>query len=159
MAKPKWPKRGMLFKLFLYVGWEAAAISFLLMLGTFALPLFESQPKGSNEKVTLTSTNAVVAAGTNSSALPPPASISYLSPRFIMVLVFIVVCSLVSISGIYKAHLKRAYDPALILHFEKEFEEMAEQRGKAAAILLLYSKIPEWDKIPFMERFGQPGER
>jgi len=41
------------------------------------------------------------------------------------------------------------YDPTLALHFEKElFYEMNEQRGAAAAVLLLHAQYGDWEKVP-----------
>ena len=72
-----------------------------------------------------------------------------LNPTFTWWLLGIAVLWLVlAVCAAIKANFKRLYDPAMIFHFEKEFEDMAESRGRAAAVLLLYSKTGDWKLVP-----------
>ncbi len=122
MSTIKWPKRKKIFKLSLYLDWEAAAIGFLLAIATYVGPSIQSSTHDVSQKSCL---------------------------RLVIAGILVIFAVAAGVSATYKAHLKRAYDPSLVLRFEKEFfSDMTEQRGKAAAVLLQYSDTGDWGKIP-----------
>jgi len=134
------------------LGWEATAITFLLALAAYSLPLFETPENKITVAVNLNLTNSTNAISTNLVSLPASTSEPVCSTgktaRLVIVAFLLIIAVIAAGSSAYKAHLKRVYDPTLVVQFEKEFEEMKGQRGKAAAVLLLYSKLGDWGKTP-----------
>ena len=129
-------------------------VSLVPVLITLLVPLFTSTDAPST---TLSSgTNAISTPNTTNIAdhiltLPPNTRHALVTNHGSQLLIFWLAVALwlgVGVSLAIKAHRRRVFDPTLVLKFEKEFEDLSEERARAAGALLLYSLTGDWNKVP-----------
>src|SRR5712692_8433330 len=151
MSKPRWPKRSHIIESVLSVDWESSVISVICALFVaFVVSLFglSAQVGPDAERIISPSVSMGAPSATNST---PAANNLKSAPGqrsswiFIAGLSFLLLIPVTSLA--YKAHMRRAYDPSLVIHYEDKFDEMTCERSTAAGIVLLYLQKQTWEDI------------